>query len=685
MKFDFEKNVKDRYFGESLTQILIMAVFSIVIIIMLGVSYLNLTFFPSEGRISPKTIISPVDKTFQTESDIRKTEEYRNERAGLVQDIYTVDKNIIETVRSDVVQLFTIIRKLKIGEITPEAMVAQTGISENVILTLQKEDLRNLSLIEQFVLNIIERLMSEGIVSIEDETVTREISTILNRLQMTADSRNSIRMLINGMLKPNKIADRQKTDLAKLQARESVEPFTTEVRAGQAIIYRGDAISREQIEILKKLNLFGLKIDFSNLVIIIIICLLLFGSCIFGLQQLQKDLFKDPGKTVLIGLFFLLILFLARAFEPVSGYLVPIPMAGILLSILLNPLLALYVVVHLSIMTGVLYNFDMGLFYVLLFSSVISIYTVRNATQRGTITKTGLEICIVNIVLITLLGIYKHESTGIILTKWIWGIVNGAGSSILSLGLIPVLEHLFKIITPMRLVELANPSQPLLKKLMVEAPGTYQHSLMVANLAEAAAESIGANALLVRVGSYYHDIGKIKRPSFFIENQRWAGNPHDKIDPKLSTLIITSHPKDGLALLKEYRMPEFLNDFVLEHHGTGLVGYFYRQMINQKEQGIDEHQFRYEGPKPQSKETAILMLADSVEAAVRALGKTTHTKIENVIAKIFQEKCDDNQFENTPLTFADISLIKNTFIETLSSAYHKRIEYPEHEKDHQEK
>ena len=424
----------------------------------------------------------------------------------------------------------------------------------------------------------------------------------------------------------------------------------------------------------------GILLNLTTLFSINLLCIFLYSSYVYGLLSLKKDLINNTSGLIMVSVFFVTILICARLFESLSGYLVPVPMIGILISILLDPLLALLAVVHLSVLVGLLYQLDLAIFFVLLFSSIISIYTVRQATQRTTITKTGLEICLVNIVLITVMGFLKHNPAELILVTCGWGIFNGLGSSVLSLGLLPVLEDIFKIITPMRLIELAYPSQPLLKKLMTEAPGTYQHSLMVANLVEPAVEKLGGNSLLARVGTYYHDVGKLKRPNFFIENQQWIGNPHDKLDPKLSAIIITSHVKDGIGLLKEYRIPKPLNAFVKEHHGTGLVAYFYRQMIIQKNIDFDEEQFRYQQPKPQSIETAVLMLADAVEAASRTIERNAPNKLKGIIDKIVKEKLDDGQLDEAPVTLADLTLIKQVFLDIITSSHHQRIEYPETEK-----
>jgi metal dependent phosphohydrolase len=264
------------------------------------------------------------------------------------------------------------------------------------------------------------------------------------------------------------------------------------------------------------------------------------------------------------------------------------------------------------------------------------------------------------------------------ITGAVIGAVNGMLSSVLMIGSLTLLESAFSITSMLRLLELSNPNHELLRKLLIEAPGTYHHSLMVGNLAEASAESIGANPLLVRVGAYYHDIGKVKRPEYFSENQRSFENPHEKIAPALSALIITSHVRDGVDIAREARLPQAIIDFIEQHHGTSLAKYFYTRALEEDREGnLSEESFRYEGPKPQSKEVALVMLADIVESGVRSLQDPTPARIRNRVRMLIKDKFDDGQLESCDLTFRDLDIIRDSFCKILEGIYHKRIEYPE--------
>ena len=259
-------------------------------------------------------------------------------------------------------------------------------------------------------------------------------------------------------------------------------------------------------------------------------------------------------------------------------------------------------------------------------SSVTGVYSVSRLSQRADLAKASLYIILANLLTVLALGLLLNYNLTMFSVAMPLAVFNGVLSSILTIGSLPFLETTFRITTSLKLLELSNPNQPLLKRLLLEAPGSYHHSILVGNLAEAAADAVRANSLLARVGSYYHDVGKLKRPYFFIENQLTAENPHDKLAPTLSNLIILSHVKDGLELAKEYGLPEVVRDIIAQHHGTTLVSFFYNKAVSQAKSGRDdfvsEDDFRYEGPKPKTKEAAIVMLANSVEAAVRSVQKS---------------------------------------------------------------
>jgi len=369
-----------------------------------------------------------------------------------------------------------------------------------------------------------------------------------------------------------------------------------------------------------------------------------------------------------------------------SPYVLPFPAFIIILSIFTNPRIAF---MEASILLAVLavsleYNIQFVSAFILInLISAIGIARVK-FSRRFDLIKTGIEIAVVaTFLVVTIYSLEKcliQVDNVLVINDSLMVLVNGLLSGVIALGLLPLLESAFKIITPYGLAELADHNQPLLKRLQFEAPGTYHHSLMVSNLCEAAAEAVGANPILARVGAFYHDIGKLKRPLFFVENQSYFGieNPHAKLNPRLSKMVITAHPKDGFELAKEYGLPPIIYNFILQHHGEGLASYFYTQAIAEEgAENVKEEQFRYTGPKPNMKETAILMIADAVESAVRSLKTPTNEEIETIIDKIIIERLNDGQLSDSPLTLKDIKTIAATFNRILRGMQHNRIRYHE--------
>ncbi len=325
-----------------------------------------------------------------------------------------------------------------------------------------------------------------------------------------------------------------------------------------------------------------------------------------------------------------------------------------------------------------------GLNYILVsvISGIVAIYSIRKATQRSSLTRAGLIIAGVNIITISALGLINNEGYYLILQNNLWGVLSGFLAVILTIGILPFLESYFDITTSFKLMELSNPNQPLLKKMILEAPGTYHHSIVVGNLSETAAEEIGCNGLLARVGAIYHDIGKIKRPYFFTENQEAYKNIHDEMEPSLSALVIASHVKEGIELAKKNKLPKDIIDIIAQHHGTNLITYFFHRALKENGSANDvvaEENYRYSGPKPQTKEAGIILLADSLEAATRSLTNPTATRIKTLVKEIIQKNLENGQLEECDLTLKDLDKIGDSFSRILTGMFHSRVEYPDEE------
>lgn len=495
---------------------------------------------------------------------------------------------------------------------------------------------------------------------------------------MGPEPREVTAAILQSVLRPNLIPSPEKIERARQEAVRSVAEIR--IREGQIIVRRGDQVDLEHISLLQDLGLVDGRRDYGLITGVLIMLLLLFAMLGVYLYQHRRDIFRSDAQLALLGLIIVLVTGLAKVgtFIPWqgTGFLIPIGLAGLLVTLLLDSRVALVVTIMLSVITSALYGLDGRVFAVALAGGVAAVYSVSRVSQRSDLTRAGFIIGGVTFLTMVALGLLRRD-VFLIQTSFL-GVLNGIVSAVGTIGLLPYLETLFVITSSIRLLELSNPNHPLLRKLLMEAPGSYHHSILVGNLAEAAAEVIDADQLLVRVGAQYHDIGKTKRPYFFVENQFGGENPHDKISPTLSTLIIISHVKDGVELAREYQLPPAIIDFIKEHHGTDLVKYFYQRALeNAQGEAVDEQDFRYPGPKPQSKETAVVMLADAVEAAVRSLGRPTPGRIEGLVRRLIKERLESGQLDESNITLRDLDKIADAFVRVLTGIFHKRVEYPD--------
>ena len=400
------------------------------------------------------------------------------------------------------------------------------------------------------------------------------------------------------------------------------------------------------------------------------------------LRSLDKKLWDSNSTLLLISLIAIIALTITMVLKNISEYLIVLPAGAMLVSILVSPRIAIMTNIMMSILAGFLGGFDLPVVVMMLLTGILGAGMVSRTHHRSTFILAGLAVSLVSLLVIFSEGILSRADIYKMLNNGLYGVIGGTLSAVLTIGTLPFFETVFDIITPLKLLELSNPNQPMLRRLLIEAPGTYYHSILVGNLAEAAAEDIGANPLLCRVGAYYHDIGKLKRPYFFKENQITRDNPHDKITPNLSALVITSHVKDGVEIAGKNKLPSTVIRIIEEHHGNTLVAYFYHKALNAEgAEAVDESKFRYPFRKPQTEEAAIVMLADSVEAYIRSLSEPTQDQVEQGVRKIIKDKLNDAQLDNCDLTLKDLEMIGQAFVKVLAGIFHDRIEYPETIKD----
>jgi putative nucleotidyltransferase with HDIG domain len=390
----------------------------------------------------------------------------------------------------------------------------------------------------------------------------------------------------------------------------------------------------------------------------------------------RPDIATSPKDLLLISLIFVGTAGVCRFLSTLSPYVVPIATSSILITVLLEGRLAMLITTFMAIYVGVLIQ-SLPATCVGMIAGFAGILALSKADHRSHLIASTMVVGFVSTCGALTFSLISSKPWQAMLSDLSFGALSGIISAAIAVGVMPTLEYLFGITTHFRLLDISNPGEPLLQNLLKNAPGTYQHSIMVANLAESAAQSIGANALLCKVGAYYHDIGKMKRPRFFVENQMGGENPHDRLAPSLSTTIIHSHVKDGIEMARQHKLPDVVIDFIAEHHGTTLVKFFYHQARTRSSEPVYEDDFRYPGPKPQSRETAVVLLCDGIEAAARTMASPTAEKLAELVNKMVQDHLDDGQLDECDLSLKDISLIRESLIRSLHGIYHTRIEYPE--------
>jgi len=523
-----------------------------------------------------------------------------------------------------------------------------------------------------------------------EDDLEYEKETALAQLKQVFEDESIILIaedLLGKVIVPNSRIDEEATEE---QRNAFIDSYVKEnpviIYKDERIISKDDKVTKDKFEVLKELNYIDSegRPDYLLYAAVFLLVFAMFFLTILYLRNFHKKLYFDKNAVMLVGVSILITSLFAMLFkEFIPDYaplIIPTLIAPVLTAIFLGIQPAISVNLLLTFSYALMLGGNIRFIFMSLISGAIAPYLTVNATQRRKISLAGLMLGGINLVVVVLMGILEKKSVESLLNEGGLAFVNGIFSIILAIGILPFLESAFNIITPMKLLELADPNHPLLKRLLLEAPGTYHHSLMVGNLAEVATREIGGNSLLSRVGAYYHDIGKLKRPHYFKENQM-AENPHDNLAPSMSSRIITSHTRDGEELAIKYKLPRVIRDMIVQHHGTTIMVYFYHMATqNGNTEELNEDDFKYQGPLPDTREAAVVMLADSVEAAVRSIPDKTREKIEGLVRKIIKDKLDDGQLDRCDLTLKELTIIAQSFIQVLSGIFHERPEYPEVEK-----
>ncbi|HHW01548.1 MAG TPA: HDIG domain-containing protein [Thermoanaerobacterales bacterium] len=615
------------------------------------------------------------------------TRKLQQAAADAVSKKYILDHNITRESKNEVTQIFDSIRQVRSrdyldeqGKVNALKRMIDKNLSEETYMYAVKMDNSSLMELETITKAILEKVMEEGV---REDSIDRAKTYIIEEfrnIKIPQEAKNMGEDIAFSAIKYNMVYDREATEKEQQEAMNSVEPV--KIARNQILIEKGTTVTAEQRELLKELGLLAQdrRANLTLLAGVVLLVAILEGILTFAIYFFQRNLYENELFLSLLALIILSTLIISIGIKTISNFLIPLAAGSMLISILINPFIAIISSFIMSIIVGVMLGNDFFFSVVAFLGAVVGVLCTVKVSQRVDLTKSGGIIGLVDFILITGIGLLNNNPLWTTLRDGSWGIINGILSSVLTIGTLPFLESAFGITTPIKLLELSNPNQPLLRKLMIDAPGTYHHSIIVGNLAEAAAEVVGADPLFARVGANYHDIGKLKRPYFFIENQLTTDNPHDRLNPTLSALIITSHVKDGLEIAREHRLPASICDFIAQHHGTTLLSFFYNKAAD-ADKKPDETSFRYEGPKPQTREVAIVMLADSIEAAVRSMSGPTLGKIDGLIRQIIKDKLADGQLDESDLTLKELDKIAGAFSRVLTGIFHTRIEYPDRLKE----
>jgi len=532
--------------------------------------------------------------------------------------------------------------------------------------------------------DVLARVMQEEIKSEQEDTARRSVRALID-LELNESQTAIVDEIASALVKANRIYNPEATEAARVAALESVEPQGRVLEENQIIVRSGEIVTDLDIEALKALGLLTRETDWVAVSgSFLLAAAPTTAVCVF-LWYRERELLRQPHHLLLLLLLILAFTSLARwglSLPHWQQYLVPLATLGMLVAVLFGVRLGLVSHIVVSIIALYLAGGQMDLFVYHLGGGLIGLFALRQVRRTNAFTWAGLYVMLANVLIalsfVLLSGKLDTLEMGRLV---IAGVVNGAFSAVLTLGGYYLLGMIFNITTTLQLLDLARPTHPAMRELLLKAPGTYHHSIMVGNMAEQAAEAIGANALLARVGAFYHDIGKTVRPYFFTENQMEGANPHDLLDPGTSAQIIRRHTRDGLELARSrYHLPKAIQSFITEHHGTNQIGYFYHKAVQEYgEERVNKAEFEHLGPTPQSKETAIVMLADGCEAAVRSVRPQDAESLEGLIRKIVSKTIASGQLDSTPLTLREIQVITSSFIDTLQGVFHPRVRYPDAE------
>jgi len=583
---------------------------------------------------------------------------------------------------------------LKPAERTALLQTAIPGLTDTTQATLEKLDAPRWAAIRTEAARVLDATERT---ELRDTQAAETRATIASR--MGGDLDEAERMLAAEIIRPLIVANssfsQTLTDQAKDRAAENVQPVEVDIAQGEVVVRNGTPLTAADLEAIQALGLGqDAPLDVTTLAGWFLLAVLAVTILLAWIWRFRPTLWHRGNVLLLIGLLFVgvSVALKVTAGRELLGYFLPTAAIGMVLTILLDASVATIVMALVAVMGGALAGSSLEFASYIFFGGLAGILAIRKGDRLQTFVQAGIVVFVVNALVVSVFSLLGTRDIRGVLELWFASAASAAGSSVAAVGTFAVLGSAFGILTVFQLLELANPSQPLLRRLLVETPGTYHHSLMVGNLAERAAEAIGGDPLVTRVAAYYHDIGKLSNPLAFIENQAGGENIHDQLEPEVSAQVLKQHVADGIDTAYAAKLPKALIAYIPQHHGTAVMSYFLARARERAAEpyggldtaegakaaaAVDERRFRHAGPKPQSREAALIMLADSVEASVRSLESRDEPAIRAMVSRIIDERVADGQFDECDLTFRDLERIKDAFVAQLLGMYHTRIAYPQ--------
>lgn len=681
-----ERKITDGAERKELHRIVLFVLAFVATIVCIGTGSIQQRETVQVGSVATKRYVAPEDTV-----DEAATEKLREAAANSVGPIYKTDTTVMDknvTMVEGVFQeLDTVLAGMPEGEsfynaVQEISLELPVVLSNRQLMAYENLTAEQRKAFANDCVSVLKEIYDKGVTA--DGLTEAKASGLgyLQELAWSSDLKTMAGVILSAAVEPNLIVDEAAVEASKEEKRAEVDEVL--IRKNQKIVDEGEIITQEIYDKLVSLNLVsetGLEGSLMPMLGSLVITGMLFAALYLFFRWGKGNILLKPNEIRMLFTIYMMMVLLIRILANLTIFtIVPVGLFAMLVSLLVGRRMALWLNALFCIIGCFIFNGDVQFLMYALISGTFAALIIQKTDKRSHLIPAALGMAAVDFVTTISLGFFFGEgySAELLLQSGI-GAVTGLLSMIVAVGSLPFWENMFEANTPLRLMELTNPNNELLRKLMIEAPGTYHHSLIVANLAETAVYDIGGNTALARAGAYYHDVGKLRYPQFFAENQS-GHNPHDELPPEKSAKIITGHTKGGLELAERYKLPPVVRDMIVEHHGNSLVKFFYFKALKlYGAENVNEADYRYQGRIPSSRESAVVMLADTVEAAVRSMlghGKTME-EAEAAVKNLMKDKLDDGQLNNSGLTLNELETIRLAFLKVFHGMYHERVSYPE--------